>query len=109
MRNTFRRNEYMDTVSRNACPVCQSGRNNDSLLLRIQRLKFSLDETVLFLDAYPNNAEALSFYHAMLDKLNSLIDEYESTYGPLTAYGNKSKNSWDWIKGPWPWEYNFGN
>ena len=30
----------------------------------------------------------------------------EKKYGaPTTMYGNKSRNSWDWVLGPWPWEH----
>lgn len=76
-----------------------------SLLKKIQELDFALYETVLYLDAYPENREALAYYHDMLSKRDKLCAEYESHVAPITAFGNESHTSWDWVSGPWPWEY----
>lgn len=75
------------------------------LLCRLRMIDFSIVETVLFLDAYPDDSEALAYYHKMIEQRKTLVEEYERTVGPLTACGNVSTNCWDWIKQPWPWEY----
>ena len=70
----------------------------------LQALDFALQETVLYLDAYPENQEALEYYHRLLAERERVMAEYEKSCAPVTMYGNKSRNSWDWILGPWPWE-----
>ena len=70
----------------------------------LRALDFAIQETVLYLDAYPNHAEALKYYHALIEQRGKLADEYQRTCAPLNAYGNHSRTSWDWIRGPWPWE-----
>ncbi|MBE6584562.1 MAG: spore coat protein CotJB [Ruminococcaceae bacterium] len=92
--------------SYNNSPAARNGcSHNDSVLLRkIQEIDFSLYEVVLYLDAYPNCAEALNYYHSLLDTRAVLVSEYEHKHGPLTAFSNVSKSSWDWTKTPWPWQ-----
>ncbi len=75
------------------------------LLNKMRMIDFSIYETVLYLDAYPHNAEALAYYHKLIEERKMLVDEYEKKIGPMTFCGNRSKDSWDWIKDPWPWEY----
>ena len=75
-----------------------------SLLRKIQEIDFSLYETVLYLDAYPNCREALGYYHTLLSQRKALVAQYEREVGPLSAFGNNSQGSWDWIKSPWPWQ-----
>ena len=75
-----------------------------TLLQRLREIRFSLQETVLYLDAYPDHGKALDYYHHLLEEAAELTKQYESTCGPLTVGGNKSRQSWDWVKTPWPWE-----
>ena len=70
----------------------------------LQALDFAIQETVLYLDAYPNSTEALNYYHRLIKEREDVCNHYESTCGPLTIYGNTSTTSWDWINRPWPWE-----
>ena len=61
-------------------------------------------ETVLYLDAYPDHPQALAYYHKLVEERSLLMEQYEQSCGPLNIYGNKSRQSWDWVKTPWPWE-----
>lgn len=70
----------------------------------IRALDFAIVETALYLDAYPDHPEALSYYHALVAEKEKYNAAYEKNCGPTTIYSNHSKNSWDWVKGPWPWE-----
>ena len=85
-------------------PVCNTSQNGSSLLRKIQEIDFSLYETVLYLDAYPDCAEALAYYHTLLSQRKGVVAQYEREVGPLTAFSNSSRTSWDWIKSPWPWQ-----
>ena len=71
---------------------------------QLRALDFAIQETVLFLDAYPHHRQALAYYHELLEQRKHLIAAYEKKCGPLTVYGNESRTSWDWTSGPWPWE-----
>ncbi len=83
----------------------QNGQIRPSELSRqIDAVEFALVETILYLDAYPENRRALEYYQTLLSERARLVEQYEKTAGPLTAYGNKSNTSWDWVKTPWPWE-----
>ena len=86
-------------------PMTQCNNTNGASLLRkMQEIDFSLYETVLYLDAYPNCREALAYYHALMSQRKALMSQYEREVGPISAFGNQSKSSWDWVKAPWPWQ-----
>ena len=80
---------------------CASCREKAAML---QALDFALQETVLYLDAYPNCMQALDYYHSLIEQKTAVLESYEKTCGPVSMYGNQSRTSWDWVKGPWPWE-----
>ncbi len=71
---------------------------------RLRALDFAIQETVLYLDAYPDHAQALEYYHQLIRQRKEVMSAYEKNCGPVTMYGNQSQASWDWIEGPWPWE-----
>jgi hypothetical protein len=70
----------------------------------LRTVDFAIQETVLYLDAYPNCSEALDYYHKLIAQRREILEHYEKNCGPITMYGNESKSSWDWIASPWPWE-----
>lgn len=82
-------------------PNCK---NCAEVMQKLRQIDFCLVETVLYLDAYPDHPQALEYYHKLVEERQSLMEQYELTCGPLTIYGNKSRNSWEWVKTPWPWE-----
>ena len=91
-----RRQNACNTPCHNTC---------DTLKKELMAVCFCLDETILYLDAYPHDHEALCHYHTLIAEKNRLLAEFEANCGPVTAYGNVSKDSWDWIRSPWPWTY----
>lgn len=70
----------------------------------LRALDFAIQETVLYLDAYPDCLPALRYYHELIRQREEAAGEYEEVCAPLTIYGNRSPDSWDWTLGPWPWE-----
>ena len=72
---------------------------------RLQTLDFSIADTVLYLDAYPHSAEALAYYHKLMDERAELLKRTsDSCRHPITNMDNASRDSWNWIDGPWPWD-----
>lgn len=76
-----------------------------TLLRQIRAVDFALYETVLYLDVYPKSTAAMETYQRLKTQREELHAAYEAAYGPLTPFGNESETSWDWVKGPFPWEY----
>ncbi len=74
------------------------------LLEKIRALAFVKVELELYLDTHPNCKVALDYYYQTLEALADMTSLYEATVGPLTAAGNVNTESWDWVKGPWPWQ-----
>ena len=90
-----------DVPIRRNCAEC------DALMRRLQKLDFSIQETVLYLDAYPDCCEAKAYYHQLVKERCEVAKEYEEKCGPLNAMGNVSTTSWDWVDAPWPWHPDF--
>lgn len=74
------------------------------LFKKIQELAFVKTELELFLDTHPECRASLDYYYRIVDEYNTLLEEYEGKFGPLTAAANVGEK-WNWIKGPWPWHY----
>lgn len=77
--------------------------NREQALRRLQILDFAIQETALFLNAHPQDAQAMQYYQSTMRERKEAFDEYERCYGPLSSRDNQTEN-WEYIKGPWPWE-----
>ena len=78
--------------------------NKGSLSERISELSFVKAELELYLDTHPECRTAIDYYMQTTRALTPLIEEYESTVGPLTAGGVQSTEDWTWVRGAWPWQ-----
>ncbi len=104
------RDRVIPAVNRTNGCGCGCGNGADAaackrLMDQIRAVDFALYETVLYLDVYPNSCDALETYYKLKAQSEALHAEYEATCAPLTAFGNKSDTSWDWMGKPFPWEY----
>lgn len=81
--------------------------NRDEMLKTLTALDFYLVDLQLYLNTHPNDRDALDKYNAIVAEANSLRQEYEKMYGPLTSFRSASKYPWQWIENPWPWQYQF--
>ena len=88
----------------NDCPNGVGRDNCYETRKMLQAIDFAIQETVLYLDAYPDCTHALDYYHTLIEQRKELLEKYEKSCGPVSMYGNKSRTSWDWVEGPWPWE-----
>ena len=77
--------------------------SSDSLRA-IQELSFVKAELELYLDTHPDCKTALDYYHKTVDALDKMMAEYQAKGTPIVAAGSIAKDSWSWIKGPWPWQ-----
>ena len=73
------------------------------LLHDVQRASFALVDANLYLDAYPDGADALEYFKNAREEYLVAVEEYEKNCGPLTATSFENDN-WQWVRTPWPWE-----
>ena len=78
--------------------------NCHSLKSKLQTVDFAIVDTVLYLDAYPRNAQALEYYHKLVSEREALVKAINEKCGPICIRDNKSRTEWNWVEGPWPWE-----
>lgn len=76
----------------------------NALLARIMVADFVLLETGLFLDTHPDNEDALAYYREYLTMRKEAAMQYAEKYGMLTPMDLSGTGSWQWVKGPWPWD-----
>ena len=73
----------------------------EKLLRQLSSVQFALWELHLYLDTHPSDLEAVSLYEQYEKKLHALVNEYESSYGPLTPCTGEGAA---WLTDPWPWD-----
>ncbi len=78
----------------------------NKLMKAIQTYSFLLTDVCMYLDAYPDNKNALEYYDKYRKMFEETVSEYEKKYGPVTPLGVNIENGWTWIEDSWPWEYN---
>lgn len=82
--------------------------NCPALLRQIMELQFTAIELNLFLDTHPNCQDALRDFRQVVERLQPIMDQYQSNCAPLLASGaGVNTDCWNWIEEPWPWEINY--
>ena len=67
-----------------------------SAMHRLQAIDFSMVETVLYLDAYPDSAKALAYYHKLHEERERLLQSMAAqNCPPITAMDVHSQSGWD--------------
>ena len=87
---------------------CGCGQDKDDCKKDLEKLRmvdFSMIDTILYLDAYPDCKAALDYYHKLKKQRCELVRELaEKCDMPITNFEHSNEQSWIWTKGPWPWE-----
>lgn len=76
------------------------------MLRSIDSISLALQDTVLFLDTHPEDANALEAFTEYSKMRNEALEAYAKEYGPLIIddVTTSDANYWNWINQPWPWE-----
>ena len=74
-------------------------------LTELQALEFVMLELGLYLDTHPDDAEAFSLFRQYTAMEKAARAAYESKYGPLMLGNADAGDSYRWLDGPWPWNY----
>lgn len=74
-------------------------------LLEVQMYGFVAHEINLYLDMHPNNQRMVQLYNEYSQKAKEATRTFEKEFGPLSVQESSDKIPFDWVQGPWPWEY----
>ena len=76
-----------------------------AMLRKLQTVEFSMYDTMLYLDIYPDCKEALSYYCKLRQERDALRQALaKRCRRPVTAVETDTESGWDWISSPWPWD-----
>lgn len=76
-------------------------------LLIVQIYAFVAHELNLYLDMHPNHQKMIKLYHDYSRKTKEAQKKYESQYGPLEVINSQQETPFQWVQGPWPWEFQY--
>ena len=72
---------------------------------QLQAIDFSMVDTILYLDAYPDSPEALAHYHKLHEERERLLGAMAADgCPPVSAMSVRDSSTWSWVDGPWPWD-----
>lgn len=73
--------------------------------VELQQLGFAIQELALYLDTHQSDDEAAQLFNQYVESYQMAIEQYQQASGPLTLMDAASGGTYDWLAGPWPWEY----
>jgi len=76
--------------------------NREKMMKQVQTYSFAAHDALLYLDSHPESRSALEYYNKYKKLERRARQEYEAHFGPITP--PDECNSWQWTKGPWPWQ-----
>lgn len=74
-------------------------------LRELMALDFVVNELVLYLDTHKDDKEAFATLRSSLKLYKQAKERYARLYGPLCWAELEESGSFNWLDGPWPWEY----
>ena len=77
-------------------------------LCELMALAFAAHELALYLDTHKEDKEALALYRNYVRLAEDGRSRYEEVYGPLQVGAAGENGTWNWLNGPWPWDYEGG-
>jgi spore coat protein JB len=73
-------------------------------LYDLQAVDFVLIELTLYLDTHPDDLSALQQYNQFVQKRMHIAHQFEMEFGPLMAGHSFTRQPWQWVEAPWPWQ-----
>lgn len=77
----------------------------DSPLTQLQALEFVVMELGTYLDTHQDDAEAFRMFQQYAAMEKAAKAAYESKYGPITKSSAAAGDSYQWLREPWPWNF----
>jgi spore coat protein JB len=79
--------------------------DQERMLRELQAAEFAAFDMHLYLNTHPNDFRAIGLYNNFARRSQAVKNAYQRQFGLLVSPG-PSAFPWQWIQGPWPWEYN---
>ena len=73
--------------------------------VELQQMGFALQELALYPDTHAQDDEAAQLFNQYVEMYQQAIEQYQQGNGPLTLMDAAAGGTYDWLSGPWPWEY----
>ena len=74
-------------------------------LLQLQALYFAIADLGLYLDTHATDQDAIALYNQYVEQYTDAMQKYERQHGSLTQMDSAMNGHYDWLKDPWPWDY----
>ena len=74
-------------------------------LTELMAIDFAADELELYLDTHCDDTEAFAMYQTFLALKKEARSRFIKQYGPISQEDMLGAKCYDWLKEPWPWEY----
>lgn len=103
-RNYNQRGYIPHSIPRANIPHNTGCKKTDGMLNKLQMIDFSLNDLVLYLDAYPHCTKAKAKYNELIKERAALLALLDEAGLPINNMSVTS-DGWNWTNGPWPWEY----
>ncbi len=71
----------------------------------LMAIDFVADELELYLDTHADDQEAFDLYQSILALRKEARERYTARYGVITQCDQLGRDSFTWLKDPWPWEF----
>lgn len=76
-----------------------------TMMRRLQTVEFSMYDTMLYLDIYPECKEALAYFAKLKEERDALrLSLSKRCKRPVSACESDTDQGWSWIDSPWPWD-----
>ena len=80
---------------------------SNSTMHQLQALHFAISELGLYLDTHQNDQEALELFNQYVELYEDALQKYEERNGATVQMVSGMDGTYQWVRGPWPWEYDF--
>lgn len=88
--------------------VNKSNPAEGTLLGELTALEFAADDLQLYMDTHKNDKETFQMLKNYLEKAEKARKKYVKVCGPVSREDIREFNEYEWLRGPWPWEYTEG-
>ena len=76
-----------------------------TLIHELQTLSFAITDLGEYLDTHCNDKEAFRMFRDYVRMYKECRAQYEAMHGPLTLRETAEQDCYNWLKDPWPWDY----
>lgn len=78
---------------------------SNTTLHRLQALNFAVTELGLYLDTHSDDQDATDLFNQYVEQYADALKQYEQVSGSTTQLGAALTGRYEWLDGPWPWDY----